>query len=85
MRVMKTRPCHCCHGTGKEIDHYATGQSLRLLRKGAGMSLREMARRMTLSAPFLSDLELGRRNWKEGAIRLYQSILTQYLTVNKRK
>lgn len=49
--------------TVEQIDHAATGQTMRQLRKSHGVSLREVARRMKLSAPFVSDLELGRRNW----------------------
>ena len=36
---------------------------MRQLRKAHNISLREIARRMEFSAPFISDLELGRRNW----------------------
>jgi predicted transcriptional regulator len=39
------------------------GEKVRGEREAAGVSLREMARRMELSAPTLSDLELGRRHW----------------------
>ncbi|MEO5715189.1 MAG: helix-turn-helix transcriptional regulator [Luteolibacter sp.] len=37
------------------------GQRLRELREGAGLSLREVAKDAKISAPFLSDVELGRR------------------------
>ena len=37
------------------------GQRLRELREGAGLSLREVAKAAKVSAPFLSDVELGRR------------------------
>lgn len=37
------------------------GQRLREIRERAGMSLREVARAAKVSAPFLSDVELGRR------------------------
>lgn len=37
------------------------GQRLRDLREGAGLSLRELAKAANISAPFLSDVELGRR------------------------
>jgi transcriptional regulator with XRE-family HTH domain len=37
------------------------GQRLRELRERAGFSLREVARAAKVSAPFLSDVELGRR------------------------
>ena len=41
-------------------DNAATGQLMREARKRAGLSVREMARRLGQSAPFVSDLELGR-------------------------
>jgi transcriptional regulator with XRE-family HTH domain len=43
-------------------DFAATmGQRLRELRERAGLSLREVAKAAKISAPFLSDVELGRR------------------------
>ena len=37
------------------------GQRLRDMRESAGFSLREVAKAAKISAPFLSDVELGRR------------------------
>jgi transcriptional regulator with XRE-family HTH domain len=37
------------------------GKKLRELRERAGLSLREVAKDAKVSAPFLSDVELGRR------------------------
>ena len=37
------------------------GQRLRQLRDRADLSLRELAKRIGISSPFLSDIELGRR------------------------
>lgn len=37
------------------------GKKLRELRERAGLSLRELAKAAKVSAPFLSDVELGRR------------------------
>jgi transcriptional regulator with XRE-family HTH domain len=37
------------------------GKKLRELRERAGLSLREVAKAAKVSAPFLSDVELGRR------------------------
>lgn len=47
------------------IDHKATGEYARKARKREGLSLREVARRMGMSAAFISDLERGNRNWTE--------------------
>jgi len=37
------------------------GQRLRELRDKADLSLRELAKKVGISSPFLSDIELGRR------------------------
>jgi len=37
------------------------GDRIRELREQEGISLRELARKIEVSAPFLSDVELGRR------------------------
>lgn len=37
------------------------GQKLKELRDAADLSLRELAKKLDVSAPFLSDVELGRR------------------------
>lgn len=48
----------------KEINHAECGKLIRAKREKLGMSLRRLAKEMGVTAPFLSDLELGRRNWK---------------------
>lgn len=47
------------------VDNRATGEAMRQRRKKAGISMREVARRMEVSAMFICDLERGRRNWTE--------------------
>ena len=44
-------------------DDVETGRRAQKERKKAGLSLREVARRMGVSAPYVSDLERGRRGW----------------------
>lgn len=39
------------------------GSGMRKARKAAGVSLRELARRMGCSAPYLSDMEIGNREY----------------------
>lgn len=63
------------HRMVREIDHHSTGYLFRAARQKAKLSLREVARRLKLSAPFLSDLELGRRNWTEAMAERYTDIL----------
>jgi predicted transcriptional regulator len=53
------------HTKQRVIDHIATGMSAREHRLRAKKSLREVADAMEISPPYLSDLELGRRNWSE--------------------
>src|SRR5487761_1391839 len=42
------------------VAHTPIGQQLRRARLAAGISLREMARRVDVSASFISQVELGR-------------------------
>lgn len=41
---------------------------MRALREDAGHSLRSLAEEMGFSAPYISDLELGRRLWSTDLI-----------------
>jgi len=54
----------------KRIGAYA-----RYLRECLGLSLREVARRMDVSAPHLSDLEKGNRNWTADMLTAWESAL----------
>jgi transcriptional regulator with XRE-family HTH domain len=47
------------------VDDRATGEDARKYRENKGVSLRSVAKQMGISAPYLSDLELGRRNWSQ--------------------
>jgi len=48
------------------------GQRMRLKREKANVGLRELARRLDLSAAYLSDLELGRRHWGNEITERYE-------------
>lgn len=52
------------------------GATMRALREKKGISLRELARRLNLSAPFISDMELGRRNWCKSRIEEVRAALS---------
>jgi transcriptional regulator with XRE-family HTH domain len=52
-------------------DREYTAASMRRLREKAGVSLRAVARRLGYSAAYVSDLELGRREWREKLIGDY--------------
>jgi transcriptional regulator with XRE-family HTH domain len=43
------------------MTHRTLGEVVRELREKADLSLRELAKKIDVSPPFLSDLELGRR------------------------
>ena len=57
------------------IDHVKTGNFMRVFRICAGISLREIARRMKVSAAFLCDLEHGKRNWTQEKFESYKACL----------
>ena len=57
------------------VNHDRIGQLIRERRKKAGMSLRSMAKWMGISAPYLSDLEIGNRPWPQSRIEHATEIL----------
>ena len=59
------------------VDQTELGYMLRKQRVIQGISLREMARRLKVSAPYLSDLELGRRNFDLELVERYLKALPQ--------
>lgn len=73
----KPTPWYWAHVSfpGLEWDHVAIGDKLRSRRKALDLSLREIARRMDVSAPHVSDLELGRRTWRVARIEAYEAAL----------
>lgn len=57
------------------VDDCATGEMARAARIAAGLSLREMARRLNYSAPYVSDLEHGRRRWSGAKVDKWSAVL----------
>jgi transcriptional regulator with XRE-family HTH domain len=57
---LKSKPCPYCGGSG--IKEFFDGNELRKMRQLYGVSLRQMAKRLKYSAPYLSDVEAGKRN-----------------------
>ncbi len=53
------------HQKRQEHRWKAIGHQMRIHRKNARVSLRELARRMKISAPFLSDMERGGRHYTQ--------------------
>ena len=64
-------------------NNISFGQKLRQLREAAGLSLRELARDVNVSAPFLSDVELGRRFPKDETLALIAKKLSVELETLK--
>jgi transcriptional regulator with XRE-family HTH domain len=54
----KPEPCSQCGAQRSVIN----GAWLREVRKSAGLTLREMARRVGMSAAYICDIERNRRN-----------------------
>jgi len=57
-------PCRRCGGSGVEVDDRDIGKRMRKLRQKRGLSLRDAAKKMQVTASYLCDLELGRRRWR---------------------
>lgn len=51
------------------------GRALRACREAKGLSLRECAKQLKLSAPYLSDVELGCRSISAGNLECYMGIM----------
>jgi len=59
MQWKTTADCPKCGGSGKQ--EIINPEALRKRRKAAGLSLRDMAKRLELSPPYISDVERGNR------------------------
>lgn len=55
------------------IDQQKTALQARAFRLSSGISLRTIAKRMEISAAYLSDLELGRRLWSEEMCKRFRA------------
>jgi transcriptional regulator with XRE-family HTH domain len=53
----RVEPCRCC-GQDRQL---VNGAWLREVRLASGVSLRQVAKRLNLTASYVSDMELGRR------------------------
>lgn len=59
------------------------GAALRACRESKGISLRQVAIALELSAPFISDCELGRRNLSAAKREAYMKFLRPLLTIKE--
>jgi transcriptional regulator with XRE-family HTH domain len=55
-----------------EFQHGETGAAARKVRKRKKVALRSMAKKMGISAAYLSDLERGRRNWNVDLVNRFE-------------
>lgn len=67
--------CPKCQGVGTIPNPQFVGEQLRKEREAAGVSMREVARRMKMSAPFLSDVENGFRHFSPEHTARYRAAL----------
>lgn len=62
-----------------QLQHRETGAAARAARQARFISLRAMAIRLKISAAYVSDLELGKRNWSMTKVRAYEKALEQQI------
>lgn len=67
--------CPKCRGTGQIEDPASIGSRLRRQRITARITLREMARRLSVSSAYLSEAELGHTTLTPERLHQYQSII----------
>jgi predicted transcriptional regulator len=73
MNPIPNKKCDECDGTGCVNDNEAIGDHMRKLRVASKLSLREIARRLNLSGPYVSDLERGHRGWSHMRITEFEN------------
>lgn len=67
--------CPKCGGRGTLPDPRVIGAAMRELRVKAGVPQKELARSLKLSAPYLVDLEAGRRAFNSELVTRYKKAL----------
>ena len=70
--MLTLKPCCYCGATGK-VEVY-NPEWARFVRVQMGVGLREMARRLKVSAPYVSDVERGKRNFPKAWVPKYQAL-----------
>lgn len=73
VRAFDAVECPRCQGHGTLTVY--RGAYYRTMRKRKGLSLREVARRLNISAAYLSDLELDRRAIREAIAERLDGVL----------
>jgi len=65
--------CHVC----QQVRRVAAYPWMRKVRKASGLSLREVARQVGYSTPYICDIELGRRRANEKILKFYERLEAQ--------
>lgn len=66
-----------------EFDDRALGADRRHYREKFGISLRQFAKAVGFSAPYVVDLELGRRAWSEQLIYRFEAALEECIKARR--
>jgi len=66
----------------RRVNHVAIGGAVRERRKALKVSLRAVAKWMNVSAPYLSDLERGLRNWSQHRLDNVSDVLDMFERMN---
>jgi predicted transcriptional regulator len=85
LEAMKHKPTvaeaimgHCTHSQVTwAVNDDEVGFILRKWRYSQGVTLRRLARKLKMSAPYLSDLEIGNRKWSLKKVEAYIAALPQ--------
>jgi len=72
MKLTQIIKCIGCKGRGTQT--IADAKAMRARREKKGVSVRGMAKRIKISAPFLSDIETGRRSCPDYVLKAYQKL-----------
>lgn len=72
---MKVKPCHCCGGSGEEINHVKEGRNLRSKRLAHGIKASYVAAVLGISNSMLTYLEQGQRKWTRALIDKYKELV----------
>lgn len=71
MAKLKTKTCGNCGGSGSVPDDNV-GAGLREEREKAGVTMKDMAEALNISASYLTDLERDNRRWTNELMESYQ-------------
>jgi len=73
------------NGSQTLIDHAKCGDKVRVQRERLSIPLKDFALLLGISAPFLSDLERGKRNWTEARFLQVVAEINRLTPVNRSK